>query len=517
MSDVQTEIHPGRLLFGICVIAGTTYLSFATLNYMLTPMLADLGLTSEQAGLALTIPSLAALLIVFLAGRLGDKLGHRRIIMACSLLYIVGAATVTLAQGIGMLSVGLFLQGIGVTAGEVVVIGLIAVRFPEPKSRAKAYALFGMALPTVYLIFPVVAGWLSTYVSWRANALVWVIGGFVMFFCALLLLPTAKRQPPGEMWTPLFAGLFCVGIVQFIGHAADYGLFSVPALASVGTMLVAFVLCTVFYRRSPEPSLSLEPMKNGNITIVLTVILLVPTLNTFFFVMVALEYMFGQSAFEAAVLMVPAQLASIIGAGFISDRLTEKLGVKRAGVTLLLILAAVMAIPLTFSGTTPMWWVLVYACIFGGVVAGAEVVALNALMSSAPDDEGGNSAAFEGSAEEIGIALGVVLMTALVFGLGTYSLQTRLEASGLPSDEAAQVFAEIQANSDDPAAFSAYSHPLPDGQDASDLEKEAFADGLKVNGVAGIVICLLAAGLFAVHRPQEGDEVEAYAEDDAEA
>ena len=66
-----------------------------------------------------------------------------------------------------------------------------------------------------------------------------------------------------------------------------------------------------------------------------------------------------------------------------------------------LILAAVMAIPLTFSGTTPMWWVLVYACIFGGVVAGAEVVALNALMSSAPDEEGGNSAAFEGSAEEI--------------------------------------------------------------------------------------------------------------------
>ena len=36
-------------------------------NYVLTPMLSDLGLTQAQASVALSIPPIASLLIVFLA------------------------------------------------------------------------------------------------------------------------------------------------------------------------------------------------------------------------------------------------------------------------------------------------------------------------------------------------------------------------------------------------------------------------------------------------------------------
>ena len=516
-APTQTAAPSRGLILGICVIAASTYVVLASYNYMLPAMLADLNLTSEQGGLALKIPSLASLLVVFVAGRIGDQLGHRKVILFAGGFFILGSLIVASAQGLAMVSIGMFIEGVAATGIQIVAIGLLTARFVEPKARAAAFATYGMAYPAVYFIFPVFAGWLTTFVSWRAIPIMWALGGVVLLVTARLLLPAASPHPIGELWTPILAGLFAVGIVQFISHASTYGITSWPALVAACGVVVSLVTCAVLLRRLPSPSLSIAPLKNGATTIILAVVILVPTLNTFFFVTISLQYQYGNSAFVTALLMMPAQLAAMLGAKFLSERFTDLVGVKRAGVILLLMLACVMAIPLTFSGTTPMWWVLFYACAFGAVVTGVAVVVLNALMSSAPADEGGNTAAYQGSAEEVGIALGVVLMGALVFGVGVSSLEARLQEAGLPPEQAAVVIADIQASSGSPEIAAEYSYPLPDGTDATDAQKEAIADGLKVNGAAGIVISLLAAGLFATHRRQAGDDPAAYEDEPSSA
>lgn len=503
------------LIVAISIVAASTFIVLASFNYMLPTMQADLGLNSDETSLALKIPSLASLLMVFAAGRMGDKLGHRRVILVAGLFFIAGCLTVAFAQGMLMLAIGMFFEGLSAVAIQIVAVGLLASRFVEPKARAKAFAIYGMAYPAVYLIFPVIAGWLATFVTWRAIPIAWAIGGVVLLVTTLFLLPSATRLPVGELMTPILAGIFAVGVVQFISHASDYGLLSWQALTTITVGLLALLLCAVLYRRLPAPSLSIAPLKNGATTILLTVVILVPILNTFFYITFALQYMYGKSAFETAVLMVPAQLAAILGARILSERMTERLGLKRSGVLLLIALAGVLALALTFSGTTPLWWILVYACLFGAVVTGVGVVVLNALMSTAPADEGGNTAAYDGAATEVGIALGVVLMSGLVFGVGQMSLNAQLEASGLTAEESASVFADMQAQSTSPQLNSAYTYPLPDGADVSDLQQQAIADGLRVNGAAGVVIALVCAGLFAVHRRQEGDDVEEYAEQEA--
>ena len=493
-----TDPSPRGLLLGICLIAASTFIVLASFTYMLPAMLADLGLSSEQGSLAMKVPSLAALLMVFVAGRLGDRLGHRRVILALGTVFIAGCVIVALAQGLAMVAIGLFLEGVAATGIQIVVVGLLAARYAEPRARAAAFATFGMTYPAVYLVFPVIAGWLTTFVSWRAIPLAWAIAGALMLIVARTLLPGATPHPVGELWTPVLAGLVAVGIVQTVSHLGDSA--NVAATVSAAIAVGALVSCTLLYRRQRQPSLSIAPLRNGALRILLAVVLLVPTLNTFFFVTIALQYMYGRSAFAAAILMMPAQVAAMLGARMLSKWLTERWGVHRSGVALLLALAIVMTIPLTFSGSTPLWWVIVYVCAFGAVVTAIGVVVLNALMSSAPASESGNTSAFKGSATEIGIALGVVLMTALVFGAGRSSLEGRLLDSGLPPEEAAAVFAELQEAATSPQIGAAYSQPLPDGSDASTAQKEAMADGLKVNGAAGIVIALAAAGLFALHR-----------------
>lgn len=512
-----THTSSRGVILAACVIAAATFVVLASYNYMLPSMLADLGLTTEQGDLALKIPSLGALLVVFVAGRLGDRLGHRRVILVAGIGFVIGCLIVAAAQGLTMVCVGMFLEGVSATAIQIIVIGLIAARFVEPRARTAAYATYGMAYPTVYLLFPVIAGWMVTYVNWRAIPALWVVGGVVLMVVAWFLLPTSLPKPAGEAWTPILAGLVAVGIVQFISYSSDYGVTSWLALAAAILAVVAFLLCAYLLRRLKDPSLSITPLKNGATSLLLVVVLLVPTLNTFFYVTVSLQYMYGNSAFETALLMVPAQIASILGAKLISERLTLRFGIKRTGTVLLLILAAVMAIPLTFSATTPVWWLLIFACAYGALVTAVAVVVLNALMGTAPPDEGGNTAAYQGSAEEVGIALGTVLMSALVFGVGQYSLETRLTDAGLDSTDAATVMEDLASTSGSPELTAAYSYPLPNGGNASDAQKAAMADGLRVNGAAGVVICLLAAGLFVVHRRQEGDDPAAYEEESASA
>lgn len=498
----------GALILGLCLVAGSTFIVLASFNYMLTPMLNDLGLSSEQGNLALKIPSLASLLVVFVAGRIGDRIGHRRVIITLSFSFILGCAIVGVAQNLGMIVVGMFVEAISATSIQIVVVGLLVAHFIEPKSRAAAFATYGVAYPAVYLIFPVCAGWLVTYASWRLIPMMWVIGGVVVLASALFLLPRAThREPVGEMWTPVLAGLFAVGVVQSISHVSDFGLWSAPALVSIAVSIVALLLVTVLYRRFADPSLSIAPLKNGATSIILVVVLLVPVLNTFFYITIALEYMYGLSAFQTALYMVPAQAAGIVGAKFLAGPLMERFGLKWSGVALLAALGLVMLTTLDFSGQTPVIRLVIYGCFFGTAVTASGVVVLNALMSSGPADEGGNTAAYEGSAVEVGAALGVVLMSALVFGVGQLSLENGLTSSGLSSDDAAQVMDDMQANSTSPELSSSYSYPLPDGADANDVQKQAIADGLRANGVAGAVITFAAAALFAAHRRPLGDEV----------
>ena len=163
MSSAAQTVAPSRgVILGICVIAASTFIVLASYNYMLPSMLADLDLTSEQGGLALKVPSLASLLVVFVAGRVGDQLGHRKVILFAGIFFIIGCLVVAIAQNLTMVSIGMFIEGVAATAIQIVAIGLLAARFVEPKARAAAFATYGMAYPAVYLIFPVLAGWLPT-------------------------------------------------------------------------------------------------------------------------------------------------------------------------------------------------------------------------------------------------------------------------------------------------------------------------------------------------------------------
>ena len=129
----------------------------------------------------------------------------------------------------------LLLQGLGSTAIQIVVFGLLSERFFEPSARASAFGTFGMVSPLIWMLVPVLTGWMVGEVSWRWVAALWVVCGLMILMSALFLLPRPDEQrSPGEILTPILAGATVAGIVlslnqlSSVGRSCGYAAFYNP-------------------------------------------------------------------------------------------------------------------------------------------------------------------------------------------------------------------------------------------------------------------------------------------------
>lgn len=503
MSSVTTAAGQGlgRLVLGVCVVAGASMSVTASLNYLLDPMLTDLGVTREDASTALAIPSIASILVVFLAGSLGDRIGQRPVLLGASSMFIIGCALVGVASNLTLVSLGLLLEGMGATFLSVVSLGLLGARISDEGRRASAFASYGLVSPIVYLSLPVLTGLLVRDHSWRLVPLVWAVIGIASVLAVLMLLPQSQRSGrSGELGTPLLAGFVVAAAVQTLSHISDGGLGSGRVLLSLVACAVGLIALVITYRRSPSPTLSIGPLKGGATALLLIVVMLVPFANTWYYATVAFDYIFGLTVLATAVAMIPAQIGGIIGAKAVAGPMMRRIGVQRSGVLLLIGLAVGMASVLVVRIDSPVWVLCACVAVFSLFSIASGVVITNALMSTAPRSESGSTAAFRSAASALGVSLGYIIMGSIIFGAAQTSMTTRYEAAGLTAEQASQEIADLQQATQQPDYLSQYGYPIPDGEDPTDIARQSLLDALHLNGVLGGAIALVSAGVFAGRR-----------------
>lgn len=443
-----------RLVGAVCVIVGASFVVGASLTFLITPMLDELGLTSDQAGVALAIPSIASLLIVFAVGRLGDRVGHRRVLVGAALPFMAGSVLVALAPSMPLISLGLLLAGGAATAIQIVSLGLLQISFPDGPARVSAFTSFGMVFPAVYLVIPVLTGALVGVTSWRWMPVLWAVLGAVIAVLAIRLIPRPGAPAPvGELWTPLLAGLVLAGVVTALQRGHDGGWSSPATLWSALVAVVAFTACAVALRRMHTPSFSLLILRVPGMTLLLTGVVLVVIASTLTYVMLGLEYLYGQTVLGAALWLVPAQAGAVLGAKVVAGVLMRRWGTAHAGQVTLLCFALSLLTLLLISVTTPMSLLVVSATLFS-LFGYASVTILNAaVMAGSPSGQTSMVSAFRAAASSLGSALAIVILGAAITGV-VIDTDT-LGATQVP----------------DPAAL---------------------VDGLRTNGIVGAVIAALA-------------------------
>lgn len=494
-----------RLVLAACAAAcGVATLSTA-FNFILAPIEDTFGASEFQMSLLREAPSIAALLVVFPAGVLGPRIGEKRFILLSAALFSVGTLLVAISPVIEVATLGFLIANVGRTGMFIVGLAFMSRAITSQDGRAAAFSFFYMVLPVVSIVMPVLAGVLVAGPGWRVVALVCAVFGVASVVAVQVLIPPVPPSTSaGEMWTPTLAGVALVFVVRALNAVSGHGVASAEFLVPLLLGGVTIAMLGLVMKRMSHPSLSLGVLRRGSLVVLLTVLMIFGFANLWFYTTLAFEFIFGLSVLAAAIAMIPAQLAALLGAA-LGGRLVQRAGVARAGLALIGATALALWASMVVGAQSPIWLPIAIVSVYAMFAVGAGVPITTAIMGSVRTGEEGDASAYRGAATNLGNALSVAVMTAIVAAAIQMSLQGEYVAAGLDPATVPPIAKSIQDGASTQQLATQYALPVAEVEEIDALQVEAFVTGYRVQGLVGGIVTLgVAATFFVVARREDG-------------
>ncbi|MEI7624176.1 MAG: MFS transporter [Actinomycetes bacterium] len=414
---------------------------FSSLEFMLEEIQKNFAMSADDTIVVAQISAGAALCAVFVTGGLADRLGNRRVITIAALLLSIGAVGVGVSPNTAVLLVGSAISAVGTIALAIVGLSVLNSTFSEPKLRARAFGLFAVIAPVVAIFVPLVAGAVIPLMGWRSITVLWVAVAVAIVLLARRSLqlhkesPTANN-PPSEQLTPLLAGVALAGIAltfsflnitprtqQHLGHA----------VVSVSIGLVSLGVLLLIMRTRPNRTLDIRWFRGRGALSVAAVVFIINSVNLFFFTFLILQFRYHQSLFETAGFLMIPQATATIGA-ILSGRLSEKRGSWRVAATAL-VLASVLSAGTFIVGPESSPWVAVAVLSLAAIpIAAAVGPTTQSFMDLAPSDGVGAASSWRNASSNLGVAIGGVIVGAIVFNDLDRDTEKTIEAFRMQAD-----------------------------------------------------------------------------------
>jgi EmrB/QacA subfamily drug resistance transporter len=262
-------------------------------------------------------------------GRLSDLYGRRRMYLTGVAIFLIGSMASGAATSMMMLIVSRAVQGLG--AGAVIPLSMTIVgELYTLKERARTQALFSGVWGVASVAGPLVGGYITDAISWR-----WVFYLNLPFglLCATVLMlaypPTRRSGAVRVDWggaALLFAGTgsLLLALGSDVGAAAWW--FAVAAVVLLTTFII-------LERRSPDPLLPIDLLRNPLIARTLTVVFLVgmALFGAIAFIPLFVQGVMGGTATQAGQVLTPLFIGWVV-MSIVSARLTVKLGYRRLAI-----------------------------------------------------------------------------------------------------------------------------------------------------------------------------------------
>jgi EmrB/QacA subfamily drug resistance transporter len=386
-------------------------------NVALPAIQDDLGVGLSELEWIVTGYALTFAALMLTGGKLADLLGRR-------LIFVVGLAVFTLASlACGLATSGDVLigarivQGVGAALMNPATLSIISATFP-PRQRGMAIGIWAGVSALALAIGPLVGGLLTEHGHWSWIFYVNIPVGILAIAASFLFIDESKDTSevqrldlPGLLTSGL--GLFALtyGLIE----ANSYGWTSgriLTAFVAAAVLLVAFV---VLEHRQRVPMLDLSLFRSGTFTGANLVILLVALamFGVFFFVSLYMQNILGYSAVEAGAAFLPMTILIILIAP-IAGKATDRIG-SRWLMTVGMVLIGVQLLYFSTLGIDATFWTLLPAFLVGGVgMALTMTPSAAAAVRAVPTDKAGVGSAVLNSFRQVGGALGIAIMGAIV-------------------------------------------------------------------------------------------------------
>ncbi|MFI9745855.1 MFS transporter [Streptomyces sp. NPDC052494] len=286
---------------------------------------ADLILLSAAYGL-----TFAGLLL--LGGRLADRFGGRRTLTAGLLVFGTASALAPLAPGYEALLAARFGQGVGAALVAPAAMAVLRALFPAPAAYGRAMATWGGLSVLGATAGNLLSGVIAAASSWRGTFAVPVAVTLAALLLAPRLLPATPPGTdraldlPGALLATAGITLASFGLVLTDAHS--WG--SAPVLVPLLTGLALLAAFAVVERRTADPLLPPDFLRDGRRALGLAAIGLTAagTATVFVLLSLALQEGRGWSALLTSAAFVPFAVA-LLGAGRLAGPLIGRYGPGR--------------------------------------------------------------------------------------------------------------------------------------------------------------------------------------------
>ena len=372
---------------------------------------ADLGFTAGRLSWVMNSFLVAFGGLLLLSGRLGDLVGRRRMFLAGLAVFTLASLACGLATGPGMLIAGRFAQGAGAAMASSVTLGMIVRLFDQPDEQGRAIGAFAFTGAVGASAGLVAGGLLVQYASWH-----WIF--FVNLPAGLLTWVAGWRVLTPDRGIGLRAGADVLGALLATGGVM-LAVFAIAAPGEWWAALVAAALLTAFAARQATARTPLLPprlLASRSVSGANLAQLLVIGAAMGFQVTVTLymQRALGYRPAQAGLGLVPvAAVIAAVSLG-LSARLTARFGARPLLLAGLAMITAALALLTGVPAHAGYAARLLPPLVLFGIGAGLTLPAVTSLgMSDATDADAGVISGVFNTAQQVGGALGVALLTTL--------------------------------------------------------------------------------------------------------
>ncbi|WP_406245512.1 MFS transporter [Microbacterium sp. M] len=409
----------------------TLAVDFSILNVALPHIGDELGFATSALQWIVTAFTLTAAGFTLFFGRVADLFGRKRLFLIGIVLLGISSLAGGLAAEPGVLIAARVGQGIATAMVTPAALSLMTTMFPEGPARSRALGLNGALMAAGFTAGAVLGGLLTGAVSWRWAFFINVIVAAVVIVVAPFVLrePIRGARPKLDVPGAITITVALVALVFGIDNAGHHGW---AQAATWGPILASFALFGIFFMIeswASEPLVAPSLLKRRSIAWGNTAGLL--AFGTFtslvFLLTLYLQQVLGYSAIAAGLALGVLGIGTVLG-GLIAPKIIERTSAKTA-IVAGLVTQALATVPLAFIGETRAWLVPVLALTFVGGVANLVAIVGYVVASTAgvPAEQQGLATGLVTMSQQVGIALGTPVMSALATGLAAAMLLPGLQ------------------------------------------------------------------------------------------
>jgi EmrB/QacA subfamily drug resistance transporter len=402
----------GAMCFALFMIM----LDNTVVNVALPTIQKDLG--ASISGLEWTTSGYTLSFAVLLAtgGRLGDIFGRRRVFLIGVVVFALSSATAGLAASQTDLVISRIVQGIGAALMMPGTLSIITDAFPAHE-RGKAMGTWAGVSALALAVGPVLGGFLTEHVSWRAifylNVPVAIGAVAATVFAVRESRDTSVGRDVDYLGVvTLTTGLTALVLALVEGNSWGWG--SVPVIALLISSIVGLASFVYVERRVKAPIVQFELLSHRNYlgASIVALIITFAMMGVFFFLALYMQNILHYSPLQAGVRFLPSTLM-IVAVAPISGRLADRFGPRWlivGGLTLLtasLLVFTRIAVDSTYVDLLPGFVLL------GIGIAMTMSPMTSAAMNAVPVQKAGVASGVLSMFRMVGGSLGVAVTGAI--------------------------------------------------------------------------------------------------------